>query len=553
MEMSEFEICVPHVRPHIHRREGQIYFMISRRPFLDLSANEIPLFDSIDGRRTVAQLKEVSREAAGILRRWRESSIIELVQPVSSPSSPHLVVVEPHMDDAALSVGGRILHRRGTCRITVLSVVRWSNFTSYLVSGREFVNVNEISRMRGQESALAALLFGAEHCNLDWLDAPLRLWPAEQWSSATVKQFSRAPQLFTNLLPDPEDVTLLADNLLERLEILKPDELWIPMGLGNHRDHRTTRSACLMMLDRFRDRFGGVRVSMYEDLPYAAAPGHSDRILGLLSTCGTRTARITEDISDVFEEKMRVISVYASQFKRASIEPSIRALGEREAGVEGRLGETSHELDGIPRLPPESQLAREAKGLAALEIGLRALLRNKPRRIAVIALTSGHLGKWQTDSEFLAATFQNTKFAVQAPRELAWQAERGGACRLTVEFVGSGWRGVLYAIYREFLRFRTPTIVLWRGAYGAPPMAGIKRLANFVIRCLLPFRRVILARTLWDVCRTAEQITRESTTVSTGTAADIREHLQPCFKTQQRLVKGCGCERRRPDCGNRVP
>jgi hypothetical protein len=67
------------------------------------------------------------------LLRWREAAILELIHPIASPAGPHLVVIEPHMDDAVLSVGRRLVHRRGRCRITILSVVKWSTFTSYLV------------------------------------------------------------------------------------------------------------------------------------------------------------------------------------------------------------------------------------------------------------------------------------------------------------------------------------------------------------------------------------------------------------------------------------
>src|SRR5208283_4807687 len=128
---------------------------------------------------------------------------------------------------------------RGRCRITIISVVKWSNFTSYLTLGRDFMNVREITDLRQQESALAAKLLGAEHHCLGWADAPLRFCPGEQWSLATAERFSREPQIFTNFVPDPRDVSLLAEQLMQLLNILAPDELWFPMGLGNHTDHRT--------------------------------------------------------------------------------------------------------------------------------------------------------------------------------------------------------------------------------------------------------------------------------------------------------------------------
>ena len=67
------------------------------------------------------------------------------------------MVIEPHMDDAALGVGGLLLHRRGRCRITILSVVTWSNFTAYLKL--DLANVLEITKLRQQESASCGQAF----------------------------------------------------------------------------------------------------------------------------------------------------------------------------------------------------------------------------------------------------------------------------------------------------------------------------------------------------------------------------------------------------------
>jgi LmbE family N-acetylglucosaminyl deacetylase len=493
---------VPQVRPHNQRRDRKLFFMISRKPLLELSNEEVLLYDSIDGRKTAAELEEMHPGALGRLLRWREAAVVELIPPISPPARPHLVVIEPHMDDAALSVGGRLLHRRGLGRTTILSVVKWSNFTSYLTLGRDFLNVREITYLRQQESELAAKLFGAEHHCLDWTDASLRFWPAERWSIATAERFRHAPQIFTNLVPSPRDVSLLAEQLAQHLNVLAPDELWIPMGLGNHSDHRTTRSACLLMLAEASNRFSSVPVSMYEDIPYASTLGHAAQIRAALGGVGTRLVRATEDITDVFEEKLHAVSVYASQFKVSSMEPVIRGLAEREGGAAGKLAEAYHCLEGEVRLPPESQLSRECAGLMALQSGMRALLtdRTKCRRMTVMALPSGSLRKWETDSESVVAAFPNADFRVYVPEDMAWQVEEGGNDKLRPELVLGRWRGWVGIIWREFFRFRTPTVVLWRGAYCAAPQSKVKKLTNVLISALLPFRRVLFARTLWDFC-----------------------------------------------------
>ncbi len=489
MVLADLSTHVPHVRPHIRRRERKLFFLISNRPLLELAREEVPLYESIDGRKSVAELERMHPGASDRLLRWHEAMIIELMPLITSPARPHLVVIEPHMDDAALSAAGRLLHRRGRCRITILTVVKWSNFTSYLLLKRNFLDVREITELRLQESALAAKLLGAEHRTLDWTDAPLRLVSAESWSATTVEAFSANPWAFTHLFPSRKEVSLIAERLVDHLGLLAPDELWIPMGLGEHVDHRTTRSACLLMLAEARDRFA-VPVVMYEDLPAAAVAGHAAQIRGALSGCGTRSVRGTEDITDVFEEKLRVLSIFASQFKLSFVEPRIRQLAEREGSAPGKLAEAYHRLKGERCLPPESQLALDATGLVALETKVRPLLarRTRCRHLTLITLPLTHLRRWKAD---LVTAFPNADFRVYASEDEAWQAEGGGNDKLRLKVVRKWtWYGVLL---RELFHFRTPTLVLCRDAY----RTSFKRR---VITRLLPFRYVLFAKTLSDFC-----------------------------------------------------
>jgi LmbE family N-acetylglucosaminyl deacetylase len=440
--------------------------------------------------------------ASGTLLKWREAEIIELIPPITPPPRPHLLVIEPHMDDAVLSVGGRLLHRRGRCRTTILSVAKWSNFTSYFQSRRNFLDVREVTELRLQESALAARLLGAEYRCLNGIDSPLRFWPAEHWSLAIVDKFNRNPQAFVNTFPDPKEVSLLAEQLVQELSVHAPDELWIPMGLGNHVDHRTTRSACLLMLAEARNRLSGVPVFMYEELPYAAMLGHAAQIRAALSDCGTRVVRGTEDITDVFEDKLRAVSVFASQFKVSAMAPGIRRVAAREACAEGKLAEAYCRLEGEVRLPLESRLSFEWAGLATLGSHIRELRQDKKerRRLTVIALPSGSLGKWKRESASLAAAFPTADIRVYAPESMAWQTGEGGDEKLRVDYVPARWRAWASVIWREFFHFGTPSVVLWRGAYGAAPNATLKKLVNTLIRSLLPFRRALLTRSLWDLC-----------------------------------------------------
>ena len=522
---------VPNILPHFHRRDRGLYFLVSKRPFLELSSEEALLYDSIDGCKTVSELAAKHKGAADILSRWREAGVVELITPLVAPERPHLVVIDPHMDDAALSAGGRLLHRRGRNRITILSVVKWSNATAGLWTKRDFINVDDVTGLRLKESALAVKVMGAGHRHLDWTDAPLRFRPPDLWSATTVEKFVKFPQPFFMLFPNPAEVSLLAVRLRRELEILRPDELWIPMGLGPHVDHALTRSACLMMLAQAPDRFENIPVAAYEDFPYAPeAEGHGAQIRTALAQCGASLVRNVEDITDVFEEKLRLISLYASQVKLSQMETALREFAERTGGEPGKLVEAYHCLDWRGRLPRESRLSCNWAGLDALRAGLASFLtrREKFRKVTVIALPSGFLGRWRTDVESLHKAFPNGALTVYAAEDTAWQIERDPEDKVDVKIIRCGWRGWAEVIRDNLLRFGSPTIVLWRGAYGISPGCGFMpflkkmaiKLVHFFIRSILAFRPVVFAKTLADFCGVLNERLETSADPSLQTASD---------------------------------
>src|ERR1043166_1934843 len=166
-------------------------------------------------------------------------------------------------------------------------------------------------------------------------------------------------------------------------------------------------------------------------------------------------------------------------------------------------------VEGEPHLPPESRLARNLASLER-EVGALLLKRATCRRVTVIALPSGHLGRWKTDRESLVTAFPNADLRVYLPENLAWQAEGGGKGQLKLEIVkGRGWRGWIGPIRRALFSLPNPTVVLCSGAYTSGRLPKIKKLINLLITSLLPFRHVLFARTLCDFCGVlSEQIER---------------------------------------------
>lgn len=487
---------IPAVRPHIRRRGDALYFMLSTRPILTLAPSEVPLYESIDGRKTIGELQKSHPDVYEKLARWHEVEILDLFPPVAPPTNPHLVVIEPHPDDAVLSVGGRLLHRREKWRMTILSVIGTSNFTSYLVHAGNAVGIGEVSRLREDESQFAVRMLGAEYQSLEWTDAPLRSVPPEQWSPSVAQAFKHRPSIFVNRFPEPRRVSQLADELWRRIQMLSPREIWMPMGMGEHVDHRLTRSACLLMLIRYRRELGDVKVWMYEDTPYQSDPQRT-AILSALARAGGRLVREMEDVTDVFESKVRAASVYASQFKVSYIRGKLVSEGQKAGGGANRFGEVSHRLEGLLELPPESRFSEHHLRFERME----AELRRWSGSLTVITLPTGYLGRADWSSEML----RDTNLRIYLAEESAWEAPPGNS-KWEVRIVPRTWKAWAHMVIREFWRWGKPTIILWSDAY----RGGIKR---FVIPILFPFRPVLVFKNFsefWGLLEESSSATKIS-------------------------------------------
>jgi hypothetical protein len=216
----------------------------------------------------------------------------------------------------------------------------------------------------------------------------------------------------------------------------------------------------------------------------------------------------------VLGDKVRVASVYASQFKSSFIQPTLRNAACSAGGSAEKFAESHHRIEGRIGLPPESYFGRDSSGLVRLRKKIRLLLpeRKKCKRLAVLAIPSGHLGWWAADRKSLALAFPNADIRVHASADLAWQANSGEIDRLRLQAVSGGWKGWVGVISRELFRFRTPTVVVWQGAYGTRPLRMLKMLINLLIKYALPFRPVLFAKTLCDFCG----VLNEELDLSTG-------------------------------------
>jgi LmbE family N-acetylglucosaminyl deacetylase len=160
-----------------------------------------------------------------------------------------VLVLSPHPDDAALSVGGCLPGLAGA--VTILTVFGRSNWTRDGGFERGWRRVTEVRRA---EEAAHARAIGARLLYPEMLDASVRC------RGAFERIFTRAGSVTAP--------RRLGGVLRDALRRCRPDLVLAPAGIGGHVDHLALRDAA-----RVAAAAGGRRrlaVAFYEDVPYAA-------------------------------------------------------------------------------------------------------------------------------------------------------------------------------------------------------------------------------------------------------------------------------------------
>jgi LmbE family N-acetylglucosaminyl deacetylase len=160
-----------------------------------------------------------------------------------------ILVVSPHLDDAALSVGGSIAAWIAAGHRVVIASIYTTGPALEEVPPSMRIFADYRTRRTEDDHACAAL--GAEVRRLDQIERAFRRPYLANWSFFTTPD-------------DRSGFTALQDVIraLEPLAALAPDRILVPLGIGNHVDHI---EAMLAATDWARARGWLDRVAFYED------------------------------------------------------------------------------------------------------------------------------------------------------------------------------------------------------------------------------------------------------------------------------------------------
>jgi LmbE family N-acetylglucosaminyl deacetylase len=241
----------------------------------------------------------VRRRSNGRAGARRIASIDVQLPDLAALSAPYrLVCIAPHLDDAALSLGGMLAAPPASAApALVITLCTAAPTAAYNAVAREFhgqwdLESDDIVGQRKREDVAAMATLGVDFVWLEVLDAIYRC-PAAYHSRETL---FAAPQA-----DDP--LILFVAGLFATLRRQLPQaQIAVPLGVGEHVDHLICFAAARQLL--------GDAVWYYEDIPYALRPGALERRLSALD--GRWTSRPMA-IDDGLAAKIAAIGAYRSQ------------------------------------------------------------------------------------------------------------------------------------------------------------------------------------------------------------------------------------------------
>jgi LmbE family N-acetylglucosaminyl deacetylase len=244
------------------------------------------------------------------------------------PASVTRVVLSPHLDDAALSIGGLIAGVTAAgASILVVTVAAGSPpphailspFAASLHRAWGLSATDAVARRRREDEAAMAIL-GAATLRLDRLDAVYRLPDRYCTEAALTGEPAGEDRL---------EIELIAE--LASIRAASPRAVVLaPLAVGGHVDHRIVHRAARDLARQGRE------VAFYEDLPYAATPG---AVAQRTTEIGRELEPETFDIAATLDRKIAAILAYTSQIgflfgSREQARSAITAYA-REVGVDG--------------------------------------------------------------------------------------------------------------------------------------------------------------------------------------------------------------------------
>lgn len=209
--------------------------------------------------------------------------------------------LSPHLDDVALSCGGRVWQQAQAGRSVVIVTVTAGDPPPAALSAfaqqqhaQWGLAVDAVAARRAEDARACAIL-GAEYVHWDWPDCIYRTDPL---TGAALYEGDEA--IFGDVAP-VESERVVAE-LVRRLGGYSAESITIPLTVGHHVDHLLVRAAAERL-------WSPDRLTYYEDIPYAHKPG---AVAAVVADPAWRSAVCPLD-ADALAAKLDAVAAFASQ------------------------------------------------------------------------------------------------------------------------------------------------------------------------------------------------------------------------------------------------
>jgi len=242
--------------------------------------------------------------------------------------------ISPHLDDAILCCGGNIYALTNEkSEVLILTIFAGKPDPGALSHIAKYFHRacglgDDAINSRRREDMAAATYLGAEVCHLDSLSCLYR-------KSKDGKPVYEKLRDIYHLDTRKEAATLIEVKkiILTSVDLGIFNEIYVPLGIGNHADHLITRKSLEDMAVSRRKRISS-KLVYYEDIPYAC---RSKNIGIENSTLGSFTSYLKYIERKAWSSKIRAISLYKSQ---------VHVIWKNVDTMEVQLTNYSHSIAG---------------------------------------------------------------------------------------------------------------------------------------------------------------------------------------------------------------
>jgi hypothetical protein len=258
------------------------------------------------------------------------------------------------------------------------------------------------------------------------------------------------------------ELELWTRTIARAIEDLQPEEIWMPLGIGVHVDHQLTRHACLNIL-RTHPQLVEQRVCrFFQDVPYAAdVPHHTPEVVETLRGTGLKLEEERLDVTDVRQEKKRLLGVYLSQWKTDVIWRRVENCSRGVGGPPETFNELWYRVTAAPTKDVEmidTSAVKESIYRVARDVAPWLHRNRNARKIGIVL--AWPMGRWADDLKYLLDCFPNAQFEVHTQTKFAGHAEMFESPRVKVRLGGDRWRWILGDALTTVLGRRLPLVIV---------------------------------------------------------------------------------------------